>query len=55
MSNLVRDCVESFPETFSGAHLHRWIVTYPVDKVIRALNNWGQYFLMSGKINLVRC
>ena len=42
MSNLVRDCVENFPETFSGVHLHRWIVTYPADKFIRPLNNWGQ-------------
>ena len=25
-----------------GVHLLRWIVTYPVDKVIRSLNNWGQ-------------
>ena len=22
----------------------RWIVTYPVDKVIRSLNNWGQVY-----------
>ena len=25
-----------------GVHLLRWIVTYPVDKVIHSLNNWGQ-------------
>ena len=25
-----------------GVHLHRWIVTYPLDKVLCPLNNWGQ-------------
>ena len=24
-----------------GVHLLRWIATYPVDKVIHSLNNWG--------------
>ena len=27
---------------FSGVHLHHWIVTYRLDKVIRSLNNRGQ-------------
>ena len=32
---------ENLPEALFGVHLHRWIVTYPLDKVIRPLNNWG--------------
>ena len=34
--------MENLPEVLFGVHLHRWIVTYPLDKVIRPLNNWGQ-------------
>ena len=33
--------MENLPEALFGVHLLRWIVTYPVDKVIRSLNNWG--------------
>ena len=33
--------MESLPKVLVGVHLHRCIVTYPVDKVIRSLNNWG--------------
>ena len=36
------DCVENLPKALVGVHLLRWIATYPVDKVIRSLNNWGQ-------------
>jgi len=25
-----------------GVHFIRWIAIYPVDKIIRSLNNWGQ-------------
>ena len=42
MSNLRMDCVENLPEALVGAHLLRWIATYPVDKVIHSLNNRGQ-------------
>ena len=34
--------MENLPEALVGVHLLRWIVTYPVDKVIHSLNNWGQ-------------
>ena len=36
------DCVENLSKALFGVDLLRWIVTYPVDKVIRSLNNWGQ-------------
>ena len=43
MSNLlVWDCVENLPKALVGVHLLRWIATYPLDKVIRSLSNWGQ-------------
>ena len=32
--------MENLPEVLSGVHLRCWIV-YPLDKVIRPLNNWG--------------
>ena len=38
---LLRECVEKLVAVV-GVHLLRWILTYPVDKVIRSLNNWGQ-------------
>ena len=37
----------NLPEALVGVHLLRWIVAYPVDKVIRSLNNWG---LVSKKV-----
>ena len=50
-------CVETLPEALFGVHLHCWIVTYPLDKVIRPLNNWGQdctfLFLVSCIFNLM--
>ena len=30
--------MENLPKALDGV----WIVTYPVDKVVRSLNNWGQ-------------
>ena len=42
MSNLrmgLCGCVENLPKALVGVDLLRWIVTYPVDKVIRSLNN----------------
>ena len=33
--------MENLPKAFLGGHLLRWITTYPLDKVIRSLNNWG--------------
>ena len=33
--------MENFAKALVGVHLLRWIATYPVDKVIRSLNNWG--------------
>ena len=32
--------MENLPKALFGVHLFRWIVTYPVDKVIHSLNNW---------------
>ena len=34
--------MENLSKALVGVHLLHWIVTYPVDKVIRPLNNWGQ-------------
>ena len=34
--------MENLPKGLVGVHLLRWLVTYPVDKVIHSLNNWGQ-------------
>ena len=31
----------NLPEALVGVHLLHWIATYPVDKVIHSLNNWG--------------
>ena len=33
--------MENLPKELVGVNLLRWLVTYPVDKVIRSLNNWG--------------
>ena len=33
--------MENLPEALVGVHLLGWIVTYPVDKVTRSLNNGG--------------
>ena len=41
MSNLVWDCVKNLPNALFRVHLLRWIATYPLDKVIRSLNNRG--------------
>ena len=35
------DCVENLPKALVGVHSLSWIATYPVDKVIHSLNNWG--------------
>ena len=37
----VWDCEENLSKALVGVHLLRWIVTYPVDKVIRSSSNWG--------------
>ena len=42
--NKLCDCDENLPEVFFGVHLHSAIVTYPLDKVMRPLNNWGKKF-----------
>ena len=34
--------MENLAKALVGVNLLRWIVTYPVDKVIRSLNTWGQ-------------
>ena len=34
-----KTCQKALPVV--GVHLLRWIATYPVDKVIHSLNNWG--------------
>ena len=34
--------MENLPKVLGGVYLLYWIVTYPVDKVIRSSNNWGQ-------------
>ena len=34
--------MENLPKALGGAYLLCWTVTYPVDKVVRSLNNWGQ-------------
>ena len=31
------------PKALVGVHFIRWIATYPLDKVIRSLNNWGHF------------
>ena len=41
--------MKNLQEALVGVHLLLWIVTYPVDKVIRSLNNWGQ------ALNVVQC
>ena len=42
MSNLSIGLSGKLAKALVGVHLLRWIATYPVDKVIRSLNNWGQ-------------
>ena len=44
--------MENLPKALVGVHLLRWIATYPVDKVIRSLNNWGQMclFVLLGNV-----
>ena len=44
--------METLPEALVGVHLLRWIATYPADKVIRSLNNWGQAGRDHGKIRI---
>ena len=34
--------MENLPKALVGVQLLLWIATYPVDKVIRSLNKWGQ-------------
>ena len=36
--------MENLPKVLGGVYSLHWIVTYPVDKVIRSSNNWGQNF-----------
>ena len=36
-------CVENLSKALFGVHLHRWIATYPMDKVIHSLNNWARF------------
>ena len=46
MSNLsMGPCVENLPKASVGVQLLHWIATYPVDKVFRSLNNWGQVYI----------
>ena len=54
MPNKVWDCVENLPKALVEVHLLRWIVTYPVDKVIHSLNNWRQDGRIDG-ITEVQC
>ena len=35
-------CAEISPKASNGIRWLRWIETYPVNKVIRFSNNWGQ-------------
>ena len=41
------ECAYSFVQEKILKSLHRLIVTYPLDKVIQPLNNWGLYFSLS--------
>ena len=34
--------MDNLPKALAEVHLLRWIATYPLDKVICSLNNWGQ-------------
>ena len=34
-------CVEISPKASNGIRWLRWIVTYPVNKDMKVLNNWG--------------
>ena len=33
--------MKNLSKVWVGVDLLRWIVTYPLDKVIRSFNNWG--------------
>ena len=37
------DCVGNLAKALVEVHLLRWIATYPVDKVIRSLNNRNNF------------
>ena len=42
LSNLSRGLCEKLAKSFRWSSFYpRWIATYPVDRVIRSLNNWG--------------
>ena len=41
MSNLSMGLCGKLAEALVGIHLYHWIVIYPVDKVIRSLNDTG--------------
>ena len=45
MSNLIMGLCGKLAKALVGVHLLHWIATYPVDKVIRSLNNSGQAFI----------
>ena len=44
MSNLSMGLCGNLPEVLFGVHLHCWLATYPLDKVICPLNNLGLVF-----------
>ena len=53
--------MENLPKALVEVHLLRWIVTYPVDKVIHSLNNWRlqatddwAFNIDRGNVNTVR-
>ena len=41
MSNLSMGLCGKLAKALVGVHLLLWMATYPLDKVIRSLNNWG--------------
>ena len=43
--------MENLPKALVGVHLLHWIATYPVDKVIPSLNNWGQNYFCTINIH----
>ena len=49
MSNLSIGLCGKLAKALVGVHLICWIATYPVDKVVHSLNNWGLIY------NVVYC
>ena len=41
LSNLTMGLCEKLAKALGGVYFIRWIAIYPLDKVIRSLNNWG--------------